>query len=285
MTALWPDTFVEEANLSYQISTLRKALGDGAVEWIETVPKHGYRFAAAVTASSHATPAAPRVAAESVPPPAVAGARTRALWLLTAALVIVALVAGTYLTILRPGTLPAREDPRPIAAPLTASPGAEDRPGLLAARGQASPPVMNLNVDLGRDVSMELAINPAAGISPNVERLVVISNRRLLTRRLRDSEAATLAGTEGASAFFFSPDSQFVAFEADGRLKRVAVDGGSVTTLCEQLHRLCDRHRNVGAHTGRRRSRRAAGATGGRRVHATLAAAPPGGEGRYLHQP
>ena len=29
MTALWPDTFVEEANLSFQISVLRKALGEG----------------------------------------------------------------------------------------------------------------------------------------------------------------------------------------------------------------------------------------------------------------
>lgn len=43
MTALWPDTFVEEANLTFQISTLRKALGNGA-EWIETLPKHGYRL-------------------------------------------------------------------------------------------------------------------------------------------------------------------------------------------------------------------------------------------------
>ena len=66
----------------------------------------------------------------SVPPPAVAGARTHTLWLLTAALVIVALVAGTYLTILRPGTLPPREDPQPIATPLTAYPGAEDKPSL-----------------------------------------------------------------------------------------------------------------------------------------------------------
>src|SRR5437870_570935 len=46
MTALWPDTFVEEANLSYQMTALRKALGE---EWVETVPKHGYRFAAGVT--------------------------------------------------------------------------------------------------------------------------------------------------------------------------------------------------------------------------------------------
>jgi TolB-like protein/DNA-binding winged helix-turn-helix (wHTH) protein len=47
LSALWPDAFVEEANLSFQVSTIRKALGDEA-EWIETVPKHGYRFAGAV---------------------------------------------------------------------------------------------------------------------------------------------------------------------------------------------------------------------------------------------
>jgi Tol biopolymer transport system component/DNA-binding winged helix-turn-helix (wHTH) protein len=46
--ALWPDTFVEEANLSFQMSTLRKALGEEGTPLIETVPKHGYRFTAAV---------------------------------------------------------------------------------------------------------------------------------------------------------------------------------------------------------------------------------------------
>ncbi len=45
MTALWPDTVVEEANLSQNISVLRKAL-DG--DFIETLPRFGYRFQAAV---------------------------------------------------------------------------------------------------------------------------------------------------------------------------------------------------------------------------------------------
>src|SRR5260370_19066552 len=47
---VWPDTFVEETNLTYNISVLRKALGDGTdgSKLIETVPKRGYRFAAPV---------------------------------------------------------------------------------------------------------------------------------------------------------------------------------------------------------------------------------------------
>lgn len=50
MQRLWPDTFVEEANLSNNISLLRKVLGNDPEghHYIETVPKHGYRFAAKV---------------------------------------------------------------------------------------------------------------------------------------------------------------------------------------------------------------------------------------------
>jgi Tol biopolymer transport system component/DNA-binding winged helix-turn-helix (wHTH) protein len=45
---LWPDTIVEEANLTFQVSAVRKSLGDDGSKWIETVPKHGYRFTAPV---------------------------------------------------------------------------------------------------------------------------------------------------------------------------------------------------------------------------------------------
>ena len=51
MAALWPDTIVEEANLAFQISALRKALDDGweGESLIQTVPTRGYRFVGAVT--------------------------------------------------------------------------------------------------------------------------------------------------------------------------------------------------------------------------------------------
>lgn len=47
MNAVWTDSFVEEANLNVNISTLRKVLGESS--FIETVPKKGYRFAADVS--------------------------------------------------------------------------------------------------------------------------------------------------------------------------------------------------------------------------------------------
>jgi DNA-binding winged helix-turn-helix (wHTH) protein len=47
---VWPDTIVEESNLSSNIALIRKALGDGesGLKFIETVPKRGYRFVAQV---------------------------------------------------------------------------------------------------------------------------------------------------------------------------------------------------------------------------------------------
>jgi len=50
MQELWPDAFVEEANLTFNVSVLRKALGESAQDggYIETVPKRGYRFRAPV---------------------------------------------------------------------------------------------------------------------------------------------------------------------------------------------------------------------------------------------
>jgi TolB-like protein/DNA-binding winged helix-turn-helix (wHTH) protein/Tfp pilus assembly protein PilF len=48
MTAVWPDTFVEEANIASNISNLRKTLSQNGRQFIETVPKRGYRFVAEV---------------------------------------------------------------------------------------------------------------------------------------------------------------------------------------------------------------------------------------------
>jgi eukaryotic-like serine/threonine-protein kinase len=49
MKTVWPDTFVEEANLSRNIFLLRKALGESAQDrYIVTVPGRGYRFAESV---------------------------------------------------------------------------------------------------------------------------------------------------------------------------------------------------------------------------------------------
>jgi TolB-like protein len=47
----WPDTFVDEGNLRFQVATLRKALGDGrgGNRFITNIPGRGYTFVAPVT--------------------------------------------------------------------------------------------------------------------------------------------------------------------------------------------------------------------------------------------
>jgi TolB-like protein/DNA-binding winged helix-turn-helix (wHTH) protein/Tfp pilus assembly protein PilF len=52
MREVWPDSFVEDSNLTRNISILRKALNrnDGGPQYIETVPKRGYRFVGEVQA-------------------------------------------------------------------------------------------------------------------------------------------------------------------------------------------------------------------------------------------
>ena len=84
---VWPDTFVEESNLAYHVFVLRRALGDtsGNGLYIETIPKRGYRFTAAVTPVSSVAgerPSDPDPAASDQPSmtgerPAPAVERTR----------------------------------------------------------------------------------------------------------------------------------------------------------------------------------------------------------------
>jgi DNA-binding winged helix-turn-helix (wHTH) protein len=51
MKAVWPDSFVEEGNVTLQISLLRKALGDDGSDhrYICNIPGRGYQFVAAVS--------------------------------------------------------------------------------------------------------------------------------------------------------------------------------------------------------------------------------------------
>ena len=59
--AAWPGQAVEESNLSVQIASLRRVLGEtaGGERWIETLPRHGYRFVGPVATDENADAPAP----------------------------------------------------------------------------------------------------------------------------------------------------------------------------------------------------------------------------------
>jgi len=73
-------------------------------------------------------------------------------------------------------------------------------------------------------------------ISPNGKRMVFVAsdpegNVRLWVRSLDALSATAIAGTEGANSPFWSPDSQVVAFIAQGQLKTVDPSGGTPISL------------------------------------------------------
>ena len=72
-------------------------------------------------------------------------------------------------------------------------------------------------------------------ISPDGRTLVFVATsdglRRLWLRPLDSVDARPLRGTEGANLPFWSPTSQSIGFFADGKLKRIDINGGSLQTL------------------------------------------------------
>jgi hypothetical protein len=76
-------------------------------------------------------------------------------------------------------------------------------------------------------------------VSPDGQRIVFLAAPegetalQLFVRPIGASVAQPLAGTEGASYPFWAPDSRFVGFFADGKLKKMDVTGGRPLILCD----------------------------------------------------
>src|SRR3982074_3326553 len=66
--AAWPGLAIEDSNLTVQIAALRRAFEEGAggANWIETLPRRGYRYIGPSVSTGHpAAEASPRTAAEA----------------------------------------------------------------------------------------------------------------------------------------------------------------------------------------------------------------------------
>ncbi len=97
-------------------------------------------------------------------------------------------------------------------------------------------PLIRLEVDLGADVSLPAPGNGNVLISPDGSRLAYRASTgngptRLFTRRLDQSKATELPGTDGAAQLFFSPDSQWIGFTVQNKLNKISVEGGAVVPL------------------------------------------------------
>lgn len=109
LNRVWPNTFVEEATLTQNIFTLRKALGDSpdGHTYIETIPRRGYRFIAPVRLvnGGRALEEPAGFASHGVSPSISARTRPARAWTFAIAAVVLSLglAAGWYLTRHRPG--------------------------------------------------------------------------------------------------------------------------------------------------------------------------------------
>jgi Tol biopolymer transport system component len=102
----------------------------------------------------------------------------------------------------------------------------------------AAPGLVRLDAKLGADVPLAAtAFGSAAILSPNGQTLAFVGERpgerRLYVRGLHQLTATPIAGTESAESPFFSPDGEWLAYFADGKLKKVHVSGGAAVTLCD----------------------------------------------------
>lgn len=74
-------------------------------------------------------------------------------------------------------------------------------------------------------------------VSPDGQRMTFVvesEGQRMLWVRPRDSiSARLLAGTEGAASPFWSPDSRWIGFFAESRLKKIEASGGPPQVLCD----------------------------------------------------
>jgi DNA-binding winged helix-turn-helix (wHTH) protein len=113
---VWPDTIVEESNLSSNIALIRKALGDGenGQKFIETAPKRGYRFVAEVRELSVEQAESAGRAEEETPLTSQAGQRRKGARLALAVLAIAlgGVAFGLYKFITRSESKSSRLEPK-----------------------------------------------------------------------------------------------------------------------------------------------------------------------------
>ena len=212
MDVAWKDAHVSETSLTEAVGLIRQALGDDSQkpEFIQTVHRRGYRFVAPIATEPAAIPPQtdrrrpPEPAAPTTEPaPAVAPKSDRTVRKAVAA------IAGTAALLMLGGLWTWMTRPTLGTEPVA-------RVNVTFPAAQAPIPSVNAH--------------PIVTVSPDGQRFVYVGGEpartRLYLREMNRFDAEPLEGTEGAHGPFFSPDGDWVAFFAQGTLKKLRITGG-----------------------------------------------------------
>lgn len=198
MAALWPDTFVEEANLTYTVSALRKALGDGhdGEQFIQTVPRRGYRFVAPVAGrgddAGESTSTRTAVLNRDV-------LRLAAVFCLALAVVAMLPVVVRHIR-----ETPVAHEPVRFTIPLP-------------------------------DTTATSSAIVTPQISPDGRRLafIVAHASPIWLHDMEGGRAQPIPGTEDARGLFWAPDSEHLAFSTPAGLRTIRLSDATIQTLCD----------------------------------------------------
>ena len=211
---LWPgDTYVDfDRGLNTAVKRLREALGDSAghPRFVETLPRRGYRFIAAVEGSSGVVQAALAPQPTPVPPVPSEERGLRRKLRFQQALLAVTAIALLALTFVHFRQTPREAPQAPLRRFAYAPPGA-----------------------LGTQRMV-----PKVAISPNGSHIAYVAGqpgqRALWIQDLDQEEPRQIvAPGEATASPFWSPDSEFIAFHSRNELKKVSVRGGPALLVCQ----------------------------------------------------
>lgn len=216
LDGVWKDAFVSDTSLAEAVSVLRQALGDDpqAPTYIQTVHRRGYRFVAPVSARGRSGDGADSDRSLSgdgadsdrgLSPGGPAPTSSLLAW--SVAIFAIALAASAISYGIRRNAI----EPPPITR-FEVRPAAETWFDRRAPAFAVAPD--------GRTIAWTACEATA-------------STCGLFVRPIDRLEATRLAGTDGAAAPFFSADGRWLAFFADGKLKKVAISGGSPIVLAD----------------------------------------------------
>jgi serine/threonine-protein kinase len=169
--------------------------------------------------------------------------------------ILIALTKGSYVPQFVPNTVPAAASGRTVSSdrssrfsfarsPIVAwvSAAALALTAALAWLRVAPPPPPRspeqFEVELSSDGLVPSDVGTSVVLSADGTRMVFVSRAadgrtHLNVRELDQADTIRLSGTEGARGPFMSPDGRWVGFWADGKLKKIAADGGAPVVLCD----------------------------------------------------